>query len=236
MKLRTSLSSLVALAASIAFTFAAGSTQASTFLARPAPDTGIAEASSERTGFIDLGALYVEGPMTIKADSTTFHFTTLEIAPGSSLSFVNLQADDTLRLIASESIRIRGELIFAPAGGLYIEAPLVEFGEGVVIDAPGGSITFVATRDINNGLPFRDPLVSGGVILRTGASIDVPESGQPVRLDESLQLSEDGSLSIAPGGGIVIAQAPIPEPETYAMLLAGLGLVGFAAARRKSVK
>ena len=26
---------------------------------------------------------------------------------------------------------------------------------------------------------------------------------------------------------------PIPEPETYAMLLAGLGLIGFAARRRK---
>ena len=29
--------------------------------------------------------------------------------------------------------------------------------------------------------------------------------------------------------------APIPEPETYAMLLAGLGLLGFAAHRRKAV-
>jgi hypothetical protein len=27
--------------------------------------------------------------------------------------------------------------------------------------------------------------------------------------------------------------APIPEPETYAMLLAGLGLMGFVARRRK---
>jgi hypothetical protein len=27
--------------------------------------------------------------------------------------------------------------------------------------------------------------------------------------------------------------APIPEPETYAMLLAGLGLLGIAARRRK---
>jgi hypothetical protein len=26
---------------------------------------------------------------------------------------------------------------------------------------------------------------------------------------------------------------PVPEPETYAMLLAGLGLMGFAARRRK---
>lgn len=30
-----------------------------------------------------------------------------------------------------------------------------------------------------------------------------------------------------------IAAAPIPEPETYAMLLAGLGLLGFHARRRK---
>lgn len=36
----------------------------------------------------------------------------------------------------------------------------------------------------------------------------------------------------ATGGGIVLPP-PIPEPETYAMMLAGLGLVGFAARRRK---
>ncbi len=30
-----------------------------------------------------------------------------------------------------------------------------------------------------------------------------------------------------------IAISPIPEPETYAMLLVGLGLIGFAARRRK---
>lgn len=32
---------------------------------------------------------------------------------------------------------------------------------------------------------------------------------------------------------VYAATAPIPEPETYAMLLAGLGLLGFAARRRK---
>lgn len=41
-------------------------------------------------------------------------------------------------------------------------------------------------------------------------------------------------------GGVVITDintntiaAPVPEPETYAMLLTGLGLMGFAARRRK---
>lgn len=33
--------------------------------------------------------------------------------------------------------------------------------------------------------------------------------------------------------GVRFVAAPIPEPETFAMMLAGLGLVGFAARRRK---
>ncbi|WP_292994326.1 FxDxF family PEP-CTERM protein [Nitrosomonas sp.] len=37
----------------------------------------------------------------------------------------------------------------------------------------------------------------------------------------------------SPGEGEIDAIAAIPEPETYAMLLAGLGLLGFAAQRRK---
>ena len=34
------------------------------------------------------------------------------------------------------------------------------------------------------------------------------------------------------GGNLVLT--PIPEPETYALLLAGLGVVGFVAARRRN--
>ena len=33
---------------------------------------------------------------------------------------------------------------------------------------------------------------------------------------------------------ITFTSAPVPEPETYAMLLAGLGVLGFAARRRKT--
>lgn len=34
-------------------------------------------------------------------------------------------------------------------------------------------------------------------------------------------------------GGVGVALAPVPEPETYAMMLAGLGLLGFAARRKQ---
>jgi hypothetical protein len=33
---------------------------------------------------------------------------------------------------------------------------------------------------------------------------------------------------------VVFSQIPVPEPETYAMLLAGLVLIGFSARHRKS--
>jgi hypothetical protein len=41
-----------------------------------------------------------------------------------------------------------------------------------------------------------------------------------------------GTLGGSYGGAILAQTAPIPEPETYALMLAGLGMVGFMAARR----
>lgn len=45
-----------------------------------------------------------------------------------------------------------------------------------------------------------------------------------------------GTIVGAPSGAYTFTAvaAPIPEPETYALMLAGLGIVGFVAARRRS--
>ena len=40
------------------------------------------------------------------------------------------------------------------------------------------------------------------------------------------------TLPVASGEIFQVGVAPVPEPETYAMLLAGLGLLGFVARRR----
>jgi hypothetical protein len=45
----------------------------------------------------------------------------------------------------------------------------------------------------------------------------------------------DGALGGSYGGvlGTQVVAAPVPEPETYALMLAGLGVLGFIARRRK---
>ena len=49
----------------------------------------------------------------------------------------------------------------------------------------------------------------------------------------NLRLSGTAGTGGASYGGNVVL-TPIPEPETYALMLAGLGVVGFVAARRRN--
>src|SRR3989304_3847731 len=64
-------------------------------------------------------------------------------------------------------------------------------------------------------------------------------SGSPILSPGAYDLRISGTLTATSGlHGVAInfnptTTAPIPEPETYAMMLAGLGLMGFVARRRK---
>ena len=56
--------------------------------------------------------------------------------------------------------------------------------------------------------------------------------------DDSISLAYDigtiaAGTSASVGYEYVFSTTPVPEPETYAMLLAGLGLMGFIARRRR---
>lgn len=76
-----------------------------------------------------------------------------------------------------------------------------------------------------------------------GASLAIPGSGWGGTdgLVTSVKLTIDNQLFAFGGGEIwkdaIVIQAiatPVPEAETYAMMLAGLGLVGFMARRRRA--
>ena len=95
----------------------------------------------------------------------------------------------------------------------------------VVVTSIGANLPFTPTAyGLSLGLTFADlndpthnsfGLVGGLNVVDTDASGNATTLAGVVRIDD----------------GVIIPT--IPEPETYAMLLAGLGLLGFAARRRK---
>ena len=81
----------------------------------------------------------------------------------------------------------------------------------------GGPLYSTVGSSFQNLVPS-SPLAAGSYELRiTGTS-------HPLNFMDG---GYSGYMTLAP------TTAPIPEPETYAMMLAGLGLMGFVARRRK---
>ena len=83
-----------------------------------------------------------------------------------------------------------------------------------------------------------DKLISSGKSLQSG-NIDVWTISGDNLAAGNYYLQVSGNLvsdQAASFGGAVAMAAPVPEPETYGMILAGLGVVGFLARRRKAAK
>lgn len=80
-----------------------------------------------------------------------------------------------------------------------------------------------------------DMLISSGTAAQSG-TLDVwtISSGNLMAGNYYLQVSGNvvGTTPSSFGGAVMLA--PVPEPETYGMLLGGLGLLGFLARRRKA--
>ena len=92
----------------------------------------------------------------------------------------------------------------------------------------GGNVTVTGN---DGGAPVSVFIISAN----TGSFVGFVSSG----LIGSVTLVSDNSNSVDPNflypttGKLVLASA-VPEPETYALMLAGLGLVGFLARRRRA--
>lgn len=74
------------------------------------------------------------------------------------------------------------------------------------------------------GWSFAAPFspLSGSEVYALNQFIDVPSSG--------------GLLTFSSSSDVQFWAAPVPEPETYAMMLAGLGLIGGIARRKKQLQ
>nr|MCU0843167.1 PEPxxWA-CTERM sorting domain-containing protein [Thiobacillaceae bacterium] len=142
----------------------------------------------------------------------------------------------SLSLIAVRDIVIDGTLAFdagwrielLAGGAVRLDAALPGM-DGMIAPAP------------------RDPIAGGVILVSSGGDLSLrhgtgvppadtdPRPGGDIRIAAGSGIS--GGTIITAGGPenpspSVVRTPPVPEPETWALLLAGLGLVGWAGRRR----
>lgn len=149
--------------------------------------------------------------------------------PLGGLSFVYRVANSQVSTDAIHRIAINGY------SGLTVEAGYLNAGStptGGVIGALGVTPTLVdrgvAPGD-NTGFSFLAGTISG----LTFESINPGENSSYLLLYTNATTYSRSMASVIDGSVASAATfAPVPEPETYAMMLAGLGLMGFVVRRR----
>lgn len=116
------------------------------------------------------------------------------------------------------------------AGGLDMSGWTVNWNGGDIDMGAGGSWTVLNPGPA--GMPGSGYADSVAIFNWSGVY------GDTYTLDYTATVPSGGFAGTQYGvhlTGTVVAAAPIPEASTYGMMLAGLGLVGFAVRRRKMV-
>jgi choice-of-anchor A domain-containing protein len=171
--------------------------------------TSLAKVASTGSSSVAYGGMTLKGGT---GSVQVFDLTSAALGSVSNFNFSNLHTNDTLILnISGTNVNLSGGY-----GDFKKYNVLYNFYEAQTITLNGvglyGSILApLATLAGGNGQ------INGNVVVGNWAS--------------NIQVNTNHYFNATNVAGYVSA---VPEPETYAMLLAGLGLVGFMARRRKS--
>ena len=151
--------------------------------------------------------------------------------PGYLVSAVNLAEDgDYYNIGTGASVAVGGKLYVRD-----LESPLAPAASSKIqTTLPLTDVTSMAGFETTNWTSHT------GIAIPAGwGGADGVVSGVNVTIENILLASSLTSGSAAfiekKFVGLSVVTAPVPEPETYAMMLVGLGLVGFAVRRRTKV-
>ena len=106
-------------------------------------------------------------------------------------------------------------------------------GAGVFWDVRSSATLDTTTSFQGNILALTSIALNTGATMGCGGAF--ANTGQVAMAMNTIGIGCGGGLTVSELGGTpaFLPFVPVPEPETYAMMLAGLGLMGFIARRRK---
>jgi len=150
--------------------------------------------------------------------------------PLGGLSFVYRLTNDQASTDALHRLAVNGYT------GLQVEAGYLDGGLSPTGSAVAGGLTpTLVDRGVAPGDNIGFSFLAGTISGLTFESLNPGEISRYLVLYTNSPIYSTSIASVIDGSVASAATfAPIPEPETYAMMLAGMGLMGFVARRRSS--
>jgi predicted heme/steroid binding protein len=162
-----------------------------------------------------LGIMLVTGANVAFADDQSFAAGALPLAPA---DYYKVISHDVGSFVDTISFSISAGALFATANILAVSNPVP--GAGNPYSGDISNLSYSVWQGSNSFGTYSAGLGKSETVLSSGDYV--------LRITGMADGTHGGTY------GLDLTQAmPAPEPETYAMLLAGLGLVGFLARRRK---
>ena len=164
----------------------------------------------------------IDDPRAILRPESRFQGTLISLASGGELALLNAWGSTTagLSLTANGPIAVQG---IVPAS-ILPSSRVTILGWQRFDVAAGGSLSFAESPEVANLVLSGRAVESGylriaseGVLLRNDGSIEI----------SAIRILDPAEFQTGPALLVIEPGMPVPEPETWAMLLAGLGLVGW---------
>jgi hypothetical protein len=193
-------------------------------------------ADANMTSFLGMVApadksslVFAIGAMdTVGANATDYH---RYITTASAIDLGNTVTNANLKNLGGQGSFFLGNtngLIGAGDSLVVTDSSILAYaGSGVWGSNWGNSANFNSTGAIG------DDLGMYFLAQTSGATFPISIKNSPSTYSAIYQVGSPVFANLDMNGNLMIAAAPVPEAETYAMMLAGLGLVGFMVARRR---